>query len=52
LILAGRDFDEHDIAGRQNVMLISEAGARKGFGSEDPIGKTLLVTSNERRIAQ
>jgi putative ABC transport system permease protein len=45
-ILAGRDFDEHDIAGRQNVMLISQAGARKVFGSESPIGKTLLVTSN------
>ena len=44
-LLAGRDFDEHDIAGRANVMLISQAGARKVFGDENPIGKTLLVTS-------
>ena len=44
-ILAGRDFDEHDLADRLNVMLISQAGARKVFGNENPIGKTLLVTS-------
>ncbi|MEY2484427.1 MAG: hypothetical protein QOH39_75 [Verrucomicrobiota bacterium] len=44
-ILSGRDFDEHDIADRPNVMLISHAGARKVFGNENPIGKTLLVTS-------
>ena len=44
-ILSGRDFDEHDITDRQNVMLISQAGSRKVFGNENPIGKTLLVTS-------
>src|SRR6184192_76753 len=44
-ILAGRDFDEHDVADHQNVMLISQAGARKVFGNENPIGKTLLVTA-------
>ncbi len=44
-LLAGRDFDEHDIAGKPNVMLISQSGARKVFGNENPIGKTLLVTS-------
>src|SRR5437764_11920986 len=42
-IVAGREFDEHDIAGNQNVMLISQAGARKVFGNENPIGKTLLI---------
>ena len=26
-------------------MLISQAGAKKVFGNENPIGKTLLVTS-------
>ena len=45
-LLAGREFDEHDTANGQNVMLISQAGARKVFGSENPIGKTLLVGSN------
>ena len=44
-LLAGRDFNEHDIADRPNVILISKAGARKVFGDENPIGKTLLVTS-------
>jgi len=44
-LLAGRDFDEHDLADRQNVLLISEAGAKKVFPNESPLGKTLLVTS-------
>ncbi|HYT77482.1 MAG TPA: FtsX-like permease family protein, partial [Vicinamibacterales bacterium] len=44
-LLAGRDFDDHDLAGRRNVLLISEAGAKKVFPNENPIGKTLLVTS-------
>ncbi|MGI8821198.1 MAG: ABC transporter permease [Chthoniobacterales bacterium] len=44
-LLSGRAFDEHDLSDRPNVMLISQAGARKVFGNEDPIGKTLLVTS-------
>jgi len=45
-IVAGREFDEHDVAGNQNVLLISKAGARKVFGNENPIGKTLLVSSS------
>jgi predicted permease len=44
-LFSGRDFDEHDITDRQNVVLISVAGAKKVFGNENPIGKTLLVTS-------
>jgi predicted permease len=44
-LLAGRDFDQHDIEGRQNVVLISKSGAKKEFGYENPIGKTLVVTS-------
>jgi predicted permease len=44
-ILAGRDFDQHDVADHQNVLLISQAGARKVFGNENPIGKVLLVSS-------
>ena len=45
-LLAGRDFNEHDIAGGHNVILISQGGAKKVFGSENPIGKTLLVGSD------
>src|SRR5437762_5862502 len=44
-LLAGRDLDEHDVAEAQNVVLISQAGAKKVFPNENPIGKTLLVTS-------
>jgi putative ABC transport system permease protein len=44
-ILAGRDFDEHDNAEGRSVLLISQSGAKKIFGSENPIGKSLLVSS-------
>jgi putative ABC transport system permease protein len=44
-LLAGRDFDDRDIADHPNVAVISAAGAKTVFGNEDPIGKTLLVTS-------
>ena len=44
-LLAGRDFDAHDTPDRQNVVIISQDGAKKIFGNEDPLGKTLLVGS-------
>ena len=44
-LLAGREFNEHDTADGQKVCLISQAGAKKIFPNENPIGKTLLVTS-------
>jgi putative ABC transport system permease protein len=44
-LLAGREFDAHDTADRQNVIILSQAGGKKIFGDEDPIGKTLLVGS-------
>jgi predicted permease len=44
-LLAGREFNEHDAADGQKVCLISQAGAKKVFPNENPIGKTLLVTS-------
>ena len=44
-ILSGRDFDEHDVADHPNVVLISAAGVKKNFPNENPVGKTLLVTS-------
>ena len=44
-VIAGREFDEHDLADRQPVVLINEAGAKKVYPNENPIGKTLLVTS-------
>src|SRR3954469_11655400 len=44
-LLAGRDFNEQDIIDHPNVVLISATGAKTVFGTENPIGKTLLVTS-------
>ncbi|HST31097.1 MAG TPA: ABC transporter permease, partial [Chthoniobacterales bacterium] len=44
-LLAGREFNEHDTADGQMVCLISAAGAKKVYPNENPIGKTLLVTS-------
>jgi putative ABC transport system permease protein len=41
----GRDFTEQDNADHPNVILISASGAKKVFGTENPIGKTLLITS-------
>lgn len=49
-LIAGREFDEHDVAGGRNVCLISQAGAKKVFPNENPIGKTLLVTSNSTPV--
>jgi putative ABC transport system permease protein len=45
-LIAGRDFDEHDVEEGRNVCLISQTGAKKVFPNENPIGKTLLVTSS------
>src|SRR2546423_4172963 len=45
-LLAGRDFDEPAAACRPNVVLIRQGGAKKIFGSENPIGKTLLYSSS------
>ena len=44
-LLAGRDFNEQDMVDHPNVILISASGAKTVFGNENPIGKTLLVTS-------
>jgi putative ABC transport system permease protein len=44
-LLTGREFNEHDTTDSQRVCLISQAGAKKVWPGENPIGKTLLVTS-------
>src|SRR5262249_10395755 len=44
-LLAGREFNEHDTADGQMVCLIMQARAKKVYTNENPIGKTLLVTS-------
>ena len=44
-LLNGREFNEHDTGDSQKVCLISQAGAKKVYPGENPIGKTLLVSS-------
>ncbi len=44
-LLAGRDFNAQDVVDHPNVIMISKSGAKTVFGDENPIGKTLLVTS-------
>src|SRR3954468_5179655 len=44
-LIAGRNFNEQDVADHPNVVLISATGAKTVFGNENPIGKTLLITS-------
>ncbi len=43
--LAGRDFNEQDVIDHPNVIMISKSGAKTVFGDENPIGKSLLITS-------
>jgi predicted permease len=42
-LLIGRDFSEHDDARAPKVMLIGESTARRFFGKENPIGKTIRM---------
>jgi putative ABC transport system permease protein len=42
-LLSGREFDQHDTAEGQAVIIISQSGAKKIFGNENPIGKALLM---------
>jgi predicted permease len=46
-LLRGRFFDERDVAGRPEVVLVSRALASRIFGSEDPIGRHLRLVSPE-----
>ena len=48
-ILAGRDIDEHDDANGRKVALISQTGAKKMFGDENPVGQTILITGRSYR---
>ncbi|HEY2139764.1 MAG TPA: ABC transporter permease, partial [Chthoniobacterales bacterium] len=44
-LIAGREFTEQDVLDHPNVIMISKSGAKTVFGNENPIGKTLLITS-------
>ncbi len=38
-LVAGRDFDERDVASRRNVLIVNETFARHYFGAENPVGR-------------
>jgi predicted permease len=42
-LLRGRLFDDHDRAGRPNVVLISETAARRFWPNADPIGQIVRI---------
>jgi putative ABC transport system permease protein len=42
-IIRGRDFDEHDAAGRPNVAIVNRAFVRRYFPDADPIGKRISL---------
>jgi predicted permease len=41
-LLRGRDFDDHDTDASRGVLVVNETFARKAFGTDDPIGKTVV----------
>jgi putative ABC transport system permease protein len=42
-IIRGRDFDEHDTAGRPSVAIVNRAFVRRYFPDGDPIGKRMSL---------
>ncbi len=38
-LVAGRDFDERDVASRRTVLIVNETFARHYFGAENPVGR-------------
>jgi putative ABC transport system permease protein len=51
-VLRGRDFNDNDTAGRQAVILISEAMAKQFWPGENPIGKRLTLTFFPGRVRE
>jgi putative ABC transport system permease protein len=47
-LLAGRSFDDTDTRTSNLVIVVSESLARRHFGDENPIGKTLVFAGGER----
>jgi predicted permease len=46
-LVAGRDFDERDIAGRRRVAIVNGQMVQRFFGGRDPIGHELQVGQAE-----
>jgi macrolide transport system ATP-binding/permease protein len=48
-MLLGREIGERDQAGSPEVAVVSEQFAKKNFGDANPLGRQLIVGSNDRR---
>jgi putative ABC transport system permease protein len=46
-LIAGRDFDEHDSLDGAQVVIISQAMAKKVFGAKNAVGQQILMGSNK-----
>ncbi len=51
-VLRGRDFNENDSLGRQDVILISEAMAKQFWPGESAVGKRLTLTFFPNRVRE
>jgi putative ABC transport system permease protein len=51
-LIAGRDFDERDVAGAPKVMIVNEEFARFFFGGRNPIGRNVAVLEDEQTKAK
>lgn len=49
-ILSGRSFTADDDAGRPPVAVVSRSLARRVWGDQDPVGRTLVLGENERTV--
>lgn len=49
-LVEGRDFNWQDVEGRENVVIINQAAARRFFPGEDPVGRLAVVNGDTRVI--
>jgi predicted permease len=51
-LVAGREFDHHDVVGAEPVVIISQAFAHHYFSGQDPIGRSLTLQLPARHSAR
>jgi predicted permease len=49
-LIAGREFNEHDTAQTEKVMIINERAAQRLWPGKDPIGQVVLCCGGEWRV--
>lgn len=49
-LLAGRDFDAHDVTGAQRVVIVNESFARRYFGHRFPLGLAFNIMGDENAM--